>query len=145
MGDDRMIMKKAPMQRRPMVRFLTTALAATALFVQTFVLTDALARGGVAALGMGQAYGFRAGPVPFNAARGVHPAFQTAPFGDPRRFHALRNAQFPGGVVVGFPFDSYDDFLPVGDYLPEQGCILERRPVNTLYGLGWRTFNLCFN
>jgi hypothetical protein len=145
MGDDRMIMKKAPMQGGPMLRFLTTALAATALFFQTFVVTDALARGGVAARNMGQAYGFRAGPVQFNAARVAHPNFQTAPFGVLRRFHALRNGQFPGGVVVGFPFDSYDDFLPVGDYLPEQGCILERRPVTTLYGLGWRTFNLCFN
>ena len=128
-----------------MLRPLTTALAAAAVFFQASVLSDALARGGFAGRGVAQVYGYRTGPAQFNGAHGLHPAFQTAPFGGLHQFHATRNGQLSGGVVVGFPYDSYDDFLPNGDYLPAEGCVLERRPVSTLYGLGWRNFNVCFN
>ncbi len=122
-----------------MLRPLTIVLAITAFLGQAAFVTEALARGG-AAHTIGQVYNYQ-----FNAAPGAHPAFQAAPFRGPFGFHAIRNGRFPNGVVVGYPYEWLDDFLPNGDLLPQQGCVLERRPVSTLYGLGWRTFNVCFN
>ena len=55
-----------------MLRPLTIALAAATLFFQASIATDALARGGVAARGIGgQVYGYRMGVPQFNGATGT--------------------------------------------------------------------------
>lgn len=68
----------------------------------------------------------------------------SAPFSASHRFYRAPSARFarPAGVGVVFPFDYYpfyDDY-PVG---PE--CALERRPISSIYGLGWRNFIICSN
>jgi len=46
-------------------------------------------------------------------------------------------------VGVGVPFLN-DDYPFYSEYPPTTECVLERRPISNVYGLGWRNFIICY-
>jgi hypothetical protein len=118
-----------------MLRPLAIVLSAAALLGQVFVATVALAGGGG---------GYGAWGGHFSGGHGVGPAFpgRFGRFAGPGRFFGrfAVPGEF-GGYSSGF----YDGSFPYGAYPPGQDCVIERVPINTPYGLGWRTFSICPN
>jgi hypothetical protein len=63
------------------------------------------------------------------------------PFATYHRFYRVPFVHYsrPVGVGVVFPYDYYP-FYPAGTE-----CVFERRPITSVYGLGWRNFIVCNN
>ncbi len=117
---------------KSMSRPLTIVLSAVALLGQVSVASVALAGGG----GFHGAWG--------SHFSGGHGAF-SGRFGrlaGPRRF--FNRFGIPG-EIVGYPGDLYDGSSSYGGYPAGQDCVVERLPISTPYGLGWRTFTICPN
>ena len=97
-----------------MLRSTHVALAIAALLVLTFHATDASA-------------GWVDGPTRFDAFYGFH--------GAPFAWSAD-----PAGIGAVFPYYDYPFY---GNYPVVTGCALERLPIKTIYGLGWRNVVVC--
>jgi len=121
-----------------MSRPFTIVLLAAAVLGQVFVATIAVAAGG-GGYGGGGAYPAWGGH--FSGGYGGFPG-RFGRFAGPRRF--FNRFAVPGGVG-GYSSGFYDGSFPYGGYPPGQDCVIERVPINTPYGLGWRTFSICPN
>jgi hypothetical protein len=122
-----------------MSRSLTLIVLSAVMLGQVLVAQVAFGAGGGHGFGGGFGYHSWGGHFGGHGWPGFYNRFGR--FGGPNRFN---NQAIVPGEIIGTPF-GYDDPSLLGGAYPGQACYLERRPVNTLYGLGWRTFSVCLN